>query len=135
MLCHKDTIEMAHFLLDVLFVQSRLSLVAQTVTATVADVHATLLTDGCHGEVVTDLLEQTRVQIWTISSVAWRVDSLTAILRWFRLLRLPASSCDLRWQMEMVTKHYGPVMYEAGVGTDSVERVGTAQEYALQAVP
>lgn len=38
----RDIIEMAHFLLDVLFVLSKLSLVAQTVTATVADVHATL---------------------------------------------------------------------------------------------
>ena len=39
----KDIIETAHFLLDVLFVLSKLSLIAQTVTATVADVHATLM--------------------------------------------------------------------------------------------
>lgn len=38
----QDTTEMAHFLLDVLFILSKLSLVAQTMTAA-ADVHATLL--------------------------------------------------------------------------------------------
>lgn len=38
----RDIIKMAHLLFDVLLMLSKLSLVAQTVTATVADVHATL---------------------------------------------------------------------------------------------
>ena len=39
----RDTVEMIHFMLDVLYMLSKLSLTAQTATATVADVHTTLV--------------------------------------------------------------------------------------------
>jgi len=34
-----------------------------------------------------------------------------------------------------LTKHYGPMLCTAGVDTDSMETVGTAQQCALRAVP